>query len=629
MGTHPIFESDFDCLTERQREIVVAPLDLRHTHIQNKMSSRKVMAIQARRKNKNKTKKKSEKKSARQSGKQRDEKKVEEQQNDYSDRSDDESHPDDEVDPEEILGSDDDEQESPKDYCKGGYHPVKVGDLYHNRYHVIRKLGWGHFSTVWLCWDMQCKRFVALKVVKSASHYTETAVDEIKLLTCVRESDAADPFREKCVQLLDDFKIHGVNGTHVVMVFEVLGHHLLKWIIKSDYRGLPRECVRSIIRQTLEGLEYLHAKCKIIHTDIKPENILLCVSDDYIRRIAHDAHEWQQNGGAPPAGSHVSTAPVQQTKQVSKNRRKKMKQKAKKQQAMLKKVEEQMHEKDEELQKRLEGEGDDSAIAEEKADDEKELIEQQEQEQQQAVFENGDGRNRRDTTTSSTSEEWKTKAANDLLVDLLDPINAENFTCKLADLGNACWTHKHFTEDIQTRQYRSLEVLIGAGYDTSADIWSTACMAFELATGDFLFEPHSGESWSRDEDHIALITELVGTLPKKCIMQGTYSKDFFKKDGTLRRISKLKPWPLKSVLVEKYEWEDEAAEGFAQFLLPMLHPDPAKRATAAECLKHPWITDTEFITQGIDRAAIGDEYSSDDDHVDEVRDEQHEESEYV
>ena len=30
--------------------------------------------------------------------------------------------------------------------------------------------------------------------------------------------------------------------------------------------------------------------------------------------------------------------------------------------------------------------------------------------------------------------------------------NAENFVCKLADLGNACWTHKHFTEDIQTRQ---------------------------------------------------------------------------------------------------------------------------------------------------------------------------------
>jgi serine/threonine protein kinase len=51
--------------------------------------------------------------------------------------------------------------------------------------------------------------------------------------------------------------------------------------------------------------------------------------------------------------------------------------------------------------------------------------------------------------------------------------------------------------DIQTRQYRSLEVIIGAGYDASADIWSTACMAFELATGDYLFEPHAGENYDR------------------------------------------------------------------------------------------------------------------------------------
>ena len=144
------------------------------------------------------------------------------------------SEPDDEE--EEILGSDDDEQEDPKDYIKGGYHPVKIGDLFHNRYHVVRKLGWGHFSTVWLCWDLTDKKFVALKVVKSAAHYTETALDEIKLLKCVRESDEVDPFRERCVQLLDDFKISGVNGTHVCMVFEVLGHNLLKFIIRSNYQ---------------------------------------------------------------------------------------------------------------------------------------------------------------------------------------------------------------------------------------------------------------------------------------------------------------------------------------------------------------------------------------------------------
>jgi hypothetical protein len=50
-------------------------------------------------------------------------------------------------------GSDEEEQEDPKDYCKGGYHPVNIGDIFVNRYKVLRKVGWGHFSTVWLCWD--------------------------------------------------------------------------------------------------------------------------------------------------------------------------------------------------------------------------------------------------------------------------------------------------------------------------------------------------------------------------------------------------------------------------------------------------------------------------------------------
>jgi serine/threonine protein kinase len=127
----------------------------------------------------------------------------------------------------------------------------------------------GHFSTVWLCWDRKAARFVAMKVVKSAKHYTETALDEIKLLTNVRESDPSDPFRLKCVQLLDDFKVAGVNGTHVCMVFEVLGHNLLKLIIRSNYRGIPISNVKTITKQVLQGLDYLHRKCQIIHTDVR------------------------------------------------------------------------------------------------------------------------------------------------------------------------------------------------------------------------------------------------------------------------------------------------------------------------------------------------------------------------
>lgn len=55
--------------------------------------------------------------------------------------------------------------------------------------------------------------------------------------------------------------------------------------------------------QVLHGLDYLHTKCKIIHTDIKPENILLCVGDAYIRRLAAETTEWQQSGAQPPSRS--------------------------------------------------------------------------------------------------------------------------------------------------------------------------------------------------------------------------------------------------------------------------------------------------------------------------------------
>uniref|UniRef100_A0A8C1K3Z9 non-specific serine/threonine protein kinase n=1 Tax=Cyprinus carpio TaxID=7962 RepID=A0A8C1K3Z9_CYPCA len=425
---------------------------------------------------------------------------------------------------EEILGSDDEEQEDPNDYCKGGYHHVKIGDLLNGKYHVIRKLGWGHFSTVWLAWDIQGKRFVAMKVVKSAEHYTETALDEIKLLRSVRNTDPDDPNREMVVQLLDDFKISGVNGTHVCMVFEVLGHHLLKWIIKSNYQGLPLPCVKSIIRQVIQGLDYLHTKCQIIHTDIKPENILMSVDELYIRRLAAEATEWQKAGAPPPSGS-AEFSP--QAPKMSKNKKKKLKKKQKRQAELLEKCIMDLEEME---------------IGPEGREEEED-----------------------------------------------DPESPKSPSCVPLRQASLQDIHKHFTEDIQTRQYRSLEVLLGSGYSTPADIWSTACMAFELATGDYLFEPHSGEDYSRDEDHIALVIELLGAVPRKLILTGKYSKEFFSKKGDLKHITKLKPWGLLEVLMDKYEWPREEAEIFTDFLLPMLELLPEKRATAADCLRHPWL----------------------------------------
>jgi len=449
------------------------------------------------------------------------------------------------------------EQETPSDYTKGGYHPVEIGDFYHNRYHVIRKLGWGHFSTVWLCWDLDKDKFVALKVVKSAKHYTETALDEIKLLKSVRQTDEADPFRQRTVQLLDDFMISGVHGIHVCMVFEVLGHNLLKFIIESNYEGIPLQNVKIMMKQVLEGLDYLHRKCKIIHTDIKPENVLVFVDEPYIRKIAGEATNSYKYDIELPESS-VSTAPPELRKNENKNKKRNL-------------IKYKRNAKDNGKNNVENGKN----VSQDNLNNN--LIEN-------TALSNGNSLHIEDVSLISKTNDSSPKK----------PKNPVHTVCpelqvKIADLGNACWEHHHFTEDIQTRQYRSLEVIIGAGYGPPADIWSTACMAFELATGDFLFEPHAGPSYSRDEDHLAHISELIGIIPKSIVIKGKLSKDFFHRNGQLRNITKLKPWSLYNVLLDKYEWDPQVAKSFSDFLASMMVYDTASRATAQQCLKHPFL----------------------------------------
>lgn len=116
-------------------------------------------------------------------------------------------------------------------------------------------------------------RHSALKVVKSAGRYAETAKDEIRLLRKVMAANPCHPGRDFVVSFLDSFQHCGPEDTHVCMVFEPLGENLLSLIERNKKNGVPRGLVKVITRQVLLGLQYLHEECDLVHTDIKPENI--------------------------------------------------------------------------------------------------------------------------------------------------------------------------------------------------------------------------------------------------------------------------------------------------------------------------------------------------------------------
>ncbi|XP_062441890.1 SRSF protein kinase 3-like [Rhea pennata] len=373
------------------------------------------------------------------------------------------------------------QEEVPAAKRTGGHHPVQEGEVFNMRYQALHKLGCGAFATVWLCHDTRRKKHVAVKVPRSGESFAEAAQDEVALLRCVSSMKKKDRAGENIVCLLDDFRMMGENGFHICLVFEVLGPSLRSLMGNYADQGLPLPFVKKSLQQVLAGLHFLHKCCRIIHTDIKPENILLYAGDKTLQKFLYDIVDSSQRTDLG-----------------------------------------------------LKGPG-------------------------------GDLGNR------------------------LEHSDLMSIEVKIADLGSACWTYKPFSKEIQTQPYRALEVLLGLGYGTPADIWSTGCLAFEMATGQCLFDPRPGKYFSRDDDHVALIIELLGRIPPQIALSWKKSTKFFSRPGALLRISRLLPRSLCGVLVERHNWTEQEVTPFTSFLLPTLEYAPEKRATAAQCLQHAWL----------------------------------------
>ena len=187
---------------------------------------------------------------------------------------------------------------------------------------------------------------------------------------------------------------------------------------------------------------------------------------------------------------------------------------------------------------------------------------------------------------------------------------------KLIDFGSACFKKKAVYTYIQSRFYRSPEIIVGYGYTEAVDMWSLGCVAAELFLGLPLFPAAS------EFDLLERITETIGPLPRSMLINSRNTSVYYTFEDSdvhrnprlltleefqsvnMKRATKGKQYfkhtllrdivqnaPFKAELSEDDKLVQMAQrECFLDFLDGLLHVDPACRMTPREALAHPYIT---------------------------------------
>ena len=138
-----------------------------------------------------------------------------------------------------------------------------INDNIDYRYQIQSLLGSGAFGDVLACHDHKTNKSIAIKIVKDEPRFHTSCKNEINILNIVSEKS------KYVISLLRNFKFRG----HDCMEFEKLHINLVQHLKNMKYQPLSEFSLNNITRQILCGLSFLKDN-KIIHGDLKPENIM-------------------------------------------------------------------------------------------------------------------------------------------------------------------------------------------------------------------------------------------------------------------------------------------------------------------------------------------------------------------
>ena len=158
---------------------------------------------------------------------------------------------------------------------------------------------------------------------------------------------------------------------------------------------------------------------------------------------------------------------------------------------------------------------------------------------------------------------------------------------------------------VQTREYRAPEIILGSDFTCATDIWSIGCIAYELITGKFLFDPkfaldvadeNDVDEFFLDMQHLRDVHQVLGAPPVHWLrqQQGTRTQCFYNlRSGQLEGAEALPRKDILEGLRDRFDTDKECGQ-FVDFLFSCVQWDRAKRKTAVQLLNHEWLQSGYF-----------------------------------
>ena len=169
---------------------------------------------------------------------------------------------------------------------------------------------------------------------------------------------------------------------------------------------------------------------------------------------------------------------------------------------------------------------------------------------------------------------------------------------RVIDYGSSCYENEKVYTYIQSRFYRSPEVILGMDYNMAIDMWSLGCILVEMHTGYPIFP---GEN---EQDQLACMMEVLGVPDRALLERSTRRKLFFDSTGAPRPVVNSRGHrrrPNTKSLATAARTRDEL---FLDLIAQCLAWDPARRITADAALQHPWFTHAIGTTTGASASAL-------------------------